>query len=123
MTVTTTGKRFLIVDDDPLMLEMLSDCLELAAKSCLLYEAKNGEQALIRLEEGKYDVLVTDYLMPGMSGVSLAQRARQIAPDLRIILVSSVSRSIISREIADLDNLCLITKPFDYEDILRAIAD
>jgi CheY-like chemotaxis protein len=116
------GKRFLVVDDDPLMLKMLSDCLKLATNHCFIDTIHNAKQALDLLEERTYDVLVTDYMMPGMSGLSLIRRARQIDPSLRIILVTALSMPIISREVSGLDDLCMIRKPFNYEDIARAVS-
>ena len=56
----------------------------------LVLPATSGDEALHLMEshDGKVDLLITDVVMPGMSGPELASRLRKVAPDLRILFVS-----------------------------------
>lgn len=85
--------------------------------------ASNGEQALaLCLEDpGRFDVLLSDLVMPGMSGLEVAQRARGLAPDLPIIIMSG------HVEPDKLDPLRasgygMLRKPFFRGDLQRALA-
>jgi PAS domain S-box-containing protein len=80
----------LLVDDEPLVrastAEMLGDL------GYTVVEAASAEEALRLISEGVHpDILVTDHLMPGMSGTDLARRARQAQQDLRVLIVSGYS--------------------------------
>ena len=75
--------------------------------------------ALRMLEADPPDLLLTDYSMPGMNGLELAERARAFTPDLRVLIVSGY---------ADADALeasaarpMLLRKPFDETELLAAI--
>jgi PAS domain S-box-containing protein len=79
--------RILLVDDDPLVSMNTSNMLADLGHS--VSEAPSGAQALQLLETDlPFDVVVTDYAMPGMNGLDLATKIRQIKPNLPIILAS-----------------------------------
>ncbi len=77
----------LVVDDDPLVASSTADML--AALGHSVIEANSGRPALDILNSGEdIDLLVTDYLMPRMTGVQLAKAAKEIRPDLAILLAT-----------------------------------
>ena len=82
-------------------------------------EAASGEQALRLLDEGPApDVLVTDYLMPGMSGADLAQAVRARKPGLPILIVSGYANSDgIAPDVSRL------RKPFRSAELAQSIAN
>lgn len=67
--------RILAVSDDPVSLRVLANLLPPAIYE--LVPATNGEEALARLEMGRWDLLIADAMMPGMSGYELARLARR----------------------------------------------
>lgn len=82
--------RVLCVDDDPGTLESRKVVLEAEGHSVLT--AKSGADALQTIERGaKVDVVVLDYIMPGMNGDELANALRQRCPGLPMIAVSAVA--------------------------------
>ena len=84
-------KRVLCVDDDAAILRLRKVLLDAAGYSVLT--ASSGAEALGMLAEGTdVDLVVLDYLMPGMNGDELAEKLRQRRPNLRLIAVSAVGQ-------------------------------
>lgn len=77
----------LVVDDDALINMSTVDMVQDLGHTAL--EAYSGKEALQILDSGRHiDALITDYAMPGMTGVELANRARELRPDLPILLAT-----------------------------------
>jgi signal transduction histidine kinase/CheY-like chemotaxis protein len=108
----------LLVDDEDLVRvgtsEMLAD---------LGYEvvaASSGAEALHLLRAGEeFDLMITDYLMPGMNGVELAEEAKRLAPDMIVMLVTGYS-TIAEGPGSSLPRLA---KPFRQADLAEFVAD
>jgi len=80
----------LVVDDD----EAIRDTLyELLSEHHLCQTAQSAEQALARLEVDRYDVVLTDISMPGLSGLELLGHVRQKYPETPVIIISGISDS------------------------------
>ncbi|HSE03830.1 MAG TPA: response regulator, partial [Methylomirabilota bacterium] len=76
----------LVVDDEPRVLDALEAVL---AADFRVLRAEGGEQALRLLPGVDVAVIVTDYRMPGMTGVELLRRSQDVAPDaVRIVLTA-----------------------------------
>lgn len=74
----------LLVDDDPLFLTLLGKCfLQWGINA---HCAEKGEDALQMMQERHYALLLTDLQMPGMDGLELARKARELIPDLPIVM-------------------------------------
>jgi PAS domain S-box-containing protein len=113
---TATAGVVLLVDDEEYIRASTSDMLaELGYK---FHEADSAESALRMIDEGlRPDILVTDHLMPGMTGTELAQAIKARLPELRVLLVSGFA------EIDAVDpRLPCLTKPFVQSDLLNAFA-
>ena len=108
----------LLVDDEELVRTGTADLL-----SDLGYEvvqAASGAEALRLLRSGcEADVLVTDYLMPGMNGVDLIENATAIAPNLKPMLITGYSDIASGRGA----NLPRLQKPFRQGELARRVAD
>ena len=77
----------LVVDDLPAMREMLSQSL--ASEGYRVATAGSGEEAVTRLEEQEFDVIVTDLVMPGLGGLDVLERARLLDPRAAVILMTA----------------------------------
>ena len=73
MSLPPRQSHVLVVDDDPVVLEALSGMMSLRLPDLTVDTASSGEAALSRLRRRVYDVLVTDLLMPGMTGLHLME--------------------------------------------------
>jgi PAS domain S-box-containing protein len=87
------GARVLLVDDEPMVRETLAVGLE-SAGFCVL-PAQSGAEALALLDTGEaVDVLVTDFAMPGMDGLSLIRAVRQRRPTLPAMILTGYVESV-----------------------------
>src|SRR2546423_449901 len=83
-----TGARVLIVDDDPALLQALSEALQLRMRS-LAVETSDSATAAVELISGTdYDAIVADIKMPGMDGMELLSRIRDVRPDTPTLLIT-----------------------------------
>ena len=81
--------KVLIVDDETPALRYLQTIVEKYAPSCEIAGCcTSGEEALARLQKEHIDLLLTDISMPAMDGISLSMEARQMQPDIHIIIVT-----------------------------------
>jgi PAS domain S-box-containing protein len=105
----------LLVDDEALILETIAEML--AELDLQVHQARSPEDALSAIEAGlKPDYLVTDHLMPGMTGVELAHAVTSILPNVRPLIISGYA------EVETLDpSLCRLAKPFVLGDLARAL--
>jgi PAS domain S-box-containing protein len=111
--------RVLVVEDqEPVRRQA---CRILAAHGYDVDEAGAAEEAL----EGwrPVDVLVTDIVMPGMTGQQLAQVALERNPDLRVVYMSGHTDDVLVRNGARARNIAFVQKPFTRASLLRAVED
>jgi CheY-like chemotaxis protein len=114
MVVARRG-TLLLVDDDPLVLASTAAMLEDLGHRVV--EAASGAAALERLRAGAaIDLVITDYAMPGMTGLQLAEALRRLRPGLPVLLATGYAelRGEGTAELPRLD------KPFEQEALARA---
>ena len=111
--------RILIVDDDPNLLVLLAD--QLRNDGFEIQTARDGEEALRRLDGGWPDLLIVDMIMPRMDGLTLAREVKARA-DLPIIVLSAIdtadSKADLLEEVAE----DYVTKPYHYPELRARIA-
>ncbi len=112
----TTVKRVLLVDDSKMVLSVHETFLRAAGFECLT--AAGGAEALECLMRNKFDLLVTDLNMPKMDGYELAKRAKEMNPNLPVMMISTESeKTDIDRGLQSGVDVYM-TKPVDPEDFV-----
>ncbi len=81
-----TLRKVLVVDDDPVVRKSFDRVL--SSKGYAVITAENGEEALRKLNEEKYDLVYTDIRMPGMSGLEVAEEVRARKPWTPVVIVT-----------------------------------
>lgn len=111
-------ETLLVVDDEPGPRLVLVRMLERAGYRVLV--ASTGEEAfeLFQRRASEIDLVVTDILMPGLSGRDLAEKIHAQAPEKKILFVSGYASSDV---IADLDGRLLLGKPFTQSELLHRV--
>lgn len=110
----------LVVDDDPDILEALSEILE--AEGFEIRRARNGKEALERLEPDPPQLILLDLMMPVMDGWEFAQRMRQKPPAVSNIplIVLSADRNV-GPKAQDIGAVGHLAKPFELNDLLEMV--
>jgi CheY-like chemotaxis protein/predicted regulator of Ras-like GTPase activity (Roadblock/LC7/MglB family) len=121
MVAHTPSKRVLIVDDDPRTTKILAVKLKKLGEELVIETAPGGDEALTKLEQNIYDLLITDYMMPGMSGLDLIQAARQISPDTQFVLISSYNSNELQHQIRSLNLDGYLDKPINPTEIREIV--
>ncbi len=105
-------KRILIVDDEPTLVFFLKQGLQ---ETEILYNiagTSSSEEALTKLTYNRYDLLITDLKMPGLSGFTLVELARSLHPDIGVIVMTAFGSPEVEDEAAQLEVNGYLTKPF-----------
>ncbi len=113
--------RVLIVEDEKTYAQMLKRLLEKEGYEDVAL-AQSGEEALEKLAQGPFDVLVSDICLPGMSGLDLVPRARKKIAGLDVILMTAFADIASAREALRQGALDYLEKPFDNKDILSLLS-
>ena len=112
-------KRILVVDDEPSGAETIR--LILSIDRHQVEVAEDGETALAMFDAGRHDLVITDFKMPGMDGLELAQAIRARCPAQPIMLVTA-HREELARDDVTLSNVdTVLGKPFPVARLRAAV--
>ncbi len=111
--------EILAVDDQPVILELISAmCQTLGFK---VTTALSGVEGLALAKHKKFDVILTDLAMPGMSGLELSRQLRNDFPDIPIILITGWEASINRDELDQSGITDILYKPFRIEQLTNLV--
>jgi DNA-binding response OmpR family regulator len=113
-------KSVLIVDDEKNILLTLSQSLEVLQLET--DTAANGEEALAKLKEKDFGLILLDLRMPGMDGMEVLRQVREIRPDIRIIMITAYGTIELAVEAMKLGAVDFIQKPFSPEEIRELVS-
>jgi len=110
--------RILLAEDDTSMREYLARALEKVGYHVTAVEC--GTAALPLLESERFDLLLTDIVMPEMDGIELAQRAGRIAPDMRVMFITGFAAVALKAGKAA-PSAKILSKPFHLRDLVAEV--
>lgn len=113
--------KILVVDDNLDMCQIISDILKEEGYS--VHCSYNGEDALMKIKKNHYDLIVLDYILNEMSGLMVLEKALQMIPSLKVIMISAFGDKSIKARARELGVSDFLDKPFDIKRFVQAVQD
>ena len=111
MTSSTPGPKILLVDDNAVVRDMLVDLVESLGYAA--DAAGGGAEALTLFDQNRYDIVLTDLLMPGMSGWEVLAAIRQRDPRMPVVIITGTPA--VGDPRASQSGVALLRKPVDVK--------
>lgn len=119
---STPPHRILVVDDDANVALILQAGLE-TLPHCQVSVASSGKRAVQLFEEGPFDLLITDYKMPGADGMTLAKYVRELYPRTVIVVITAYSSDELHEQAACASVYCVLDKPVGLAEVRRLVME
>jgi len=113
------GCRILVVDDEPLVCDAVKMMLSFDGHT--VETATSGLAALACLAQGPFDLVITDYAMPGMRGDELARQIRAAHPTLPVLMITAHAEMLAASGVPMPEIAQVISKPFKLDTLREAI--
>ena len=119
VSASSGQERILFIDDEPALVRMGKECLEGLGYEVVTETSSRAAFALFVRQPNRFDLVITDMTMPGMTGKELANELRRIRPDIPIILCTGFSHHLNEEQTQAIGVCALLRKPF----VLQAGSD
>ena len=110
--------RILLAEDDQVMREYLTRALERSGYAVAAVD--RGTEAIPLLETERFDLLLTDIVMPEMDGIELARRAGELAPDTKVMFITGFA-AVTLKAGREMPNARVLSKPFHLKDLVAEV--
>jgi PAS domain S-box-containing protein len=120
------SERILLVDDEEELVNASKEMLEHLGYKVSTTTSSLDALDLFRQQVQQFDLVITDYSLPRMTGVDLAREMMNIRPDVAIILVTGFNERITEKQARDMGISAFVMKPFtflDFAEIVRRVLD
>lgn len=111
--------KILITDDDPDVRDLLLEAVKNWGYDAAV--AKDGEEALMRLRMERYNVVITDLMMPRIDGLALLQRIKELDGEIKVIMVTGYATIETAVKAIQAGAFDYIAKPFRLDELLIVI--
>ena len=112
-------EHILIVDDEEMIRDLLSSALSQETYIC--HQASNVDEAFQLLDKQPVDLVISDIMMPGRSGVELLRDLKQVDPDISVLMITGLSDMNTAMECVHLGADDYITKPFGINRVVLTV--
>ncbi|GLI97063.1 MAG: response regulator [Pseudomonadota bacterium] len=110
--------RILLAEDDDAMRQYLARALEKSGYEVVAVD--RGTAALPLIQTERFDLLLTDIVMPEMDGIELAQQAATIAPDMRVMFITGFA-AVTLKAGKTMPQAKVLSKPFHLRDLVLEV--
>src|SRR6516225_2994570 len=114
------GLKVLVIDDNRSHAEVMAETLERVGYDCVV--AGSGSAGARQLEQGEFDVVLTDLKMPDVDGLTILRKARETQPDAEVVMITGHGDIKTAVEAIKQGAANYLTKPVDRDE-LRAIVE
>lgn len=114
--------KVLVADDSDAIRQVLHDIL-IIGKHELVGEAIDGNEAVEKYNQLQPDLLLLDLAMPKKDGLTVVKEIIEFYPDARILLITASDNQFIITQCLEAGAIASISKPFDFDKVLKVISD
>jgi DNA-binding NtrC family response regulator len=114
----TSNQSILIVDDEEIIRDFLSEVLEDYEISL----ACDGDQAIAKLKERSFDLVITDLRMPKVPGQEVVRAARELRPNTKVSVISGYSSLHTVSQSVSHGACAFLSKPFSIKELMQAVS-
>ena len=107
--------RVLIVDDEPMIRQLLTDVL--GDEGYAVETVSSGEDAVLKLRDPRFDYVITDLMMPGMSGLQVLETVKQLDPETEVVVMTGYASLNTAVECMKLGAADYLNKPINIDEI------
>ena len=112
--------KILLVDDDEWIRDSLSLFFE--AGECNFLAFETAEEGMEAVKQQSYDIVISDYKLPGMDGLEFLRRVKEKRPKTFEVLITAYANCKLLKEAKDIGVKDIIPKPFTSEDVETSLA-
>jgi CheY-like chemotaxis protein len=113
--------RILIVEDQREVSRLLRTALETLEHKMSVIEIPSGEEAILYSSRNPVDLLVSDFRLPGMTGIELMVKVRKYHPEMKVILITGQTDPKVRKDVAEAGADAFFIKPVPIADFLDAV--
>lgn len=122
LAVSGTGERVMLIDDEEIVGQIAARVLKRIGYEPVVFSDPRAALTSFAAAPGSFDLVITDYTMPGCTGDEVVRRLLALRPDLPIIICSGHAAGLDSEKARELGARLLIEKPVSIEDLTAAVA-
>jgi len=111
--------RVLVVDDNRDLGELTSEILK--ERGFRVNIAFDGVSALAKIKQESYDLMILDYRLPGISGLTVLEKTQQIRPNLKTIMISAFGNDSTRARARELGAYAFLDKPFNIDGLVKVV--
>jgi CheY-like chemotaxis protein len=113
--------RILFVDDEEYLVDLVDRMLRHLGYEVIALNSSMDALGQMRSERNKFDLIIVDQVMPGLSGTEFAKEAKLLQPEVPVILFTGFSDMIPQEKLNDLGIKELVAKPINLSDLSQAV--
>jgi DNA-binding NtrC family response regulator len=114
---TTGSQSILIVDDEAIIRDFLSEVLE----DYDITVASDGDEAIAKLKERSFDLIITDLRMPKVPGQEVVKAARELRPNAKVVVISGYSTLHTVSQSVSHGACAFLSKPFSIKELMQTV--
>lgn len=113
--------RILLADDHSVVRQYIKLILQEEFNDSVIDEAENAETLLHRIKEQEWDIIVTDFSMPGMTGLEALDKIKMIKPGLPVFILSAHPEEDFAGRVLAAGAACYLSKEASPDELVKAI--
>jgi len=117
------GQRLMVVDDEPALVALADEVLKGLGYEPVGYHDPVAALTALRADPARYAAVITDELMPGLTGTQLTAALRPIAPDLPVLLISGYGGALLASRAAAAGVTRVLSKPLQRAELACVLAE